>query len=65
MKTGGYVGKILDVDLSAGTLTEEGLDESLCRQYIGGYGVGAYLLYQRIPAGSDPLGPHNILGFMT
>jgi aldehyde:ferredoxin oxidoreductase len=65
MKKGGYIGKILDVDLSTGTLTEEALDESLCRQYIGGYGVGAYLLYQRIPAGADPLGPHNILGFMT
>ncbi|HUS69795.1 MAG TPA: aldehyde ferredoxin oxidoreductase family protein [Anaerolineae bacterium] len=65
MKTGGYIGKILDVDLSTGTLTEEALDESLCRHYIGGYGVAAYLLYQRIPAGADPLGPHNILGFMT
>ena len=65
MKTGGYIGKILDVDLSTGTLTEEALDESLCRQYIGGYGLAAYLLYQRMPAGADPLGPDNVLGFMT
>jgi aldehyde:ferredoxin oxidoreductase len=65
MKAGGYIGKLLDVDLSTGTLTEEALDESLCRLYIGGYGVAAYLLYQRIPAGTDPLGSDNILGFMT
>ncbi len=61
----GYMGKILNVDLSSATLMEEPLDEMLCRQYIGGYGVGARLLYDRVPAGVDPLGPHNILGFMT
>jgi aldehyde:ferredoxin oxidoreductase len=65
MQTGGYAGKILDADLSAGTLTEEALDENLCRDYIGGYGVAAYLLYQRMPAGVEALGPHNILGFVT
>jgi aldehyde:ferredoxin oxidoreductase len=61
----GYMGKILDVDLSSGTLVEESLDEEVCRDYIGGYGVGAYLLYRRMPPGVDPLGPQNILGFMT
>ncbi len=61
----GYMGKILNVDLSRGDLTEEPVDEILYHQYIGGYGVGARLLYDRIPAGADPLGPDNILGFMT
>ncbi len=63
--SGGYMGKLLNVDLSSGTLEEEPLDESVCRQYIGGYGVGAYLLYHRMPPRVDPLGPENILGFMT
>jgi aldehyde:ferredoxin oxidoreductase len=62
---GGYMGKLLNVDLSSGTLAEEPLDETLCRQYVGGYGVAAYLLYQRMPPGADPLGPENVLGFMT
>ncbi len=61
----GYMGKILNVDLSHGELTEEPLDEMLCRKYIGGYGVGARVLYDRVRAGIDPLGPDNILGFMT
>ena len=59
------MGKILNVDLSKGKVTEEALDEQLCRDYIGGYGLGARLLYERMPAGADPLGPDNILGLLT
>lgn len=62
---GGYVGKILNVDLASGSLAEEPLEETLCRQYVGGYGVGARLLYDQFPANVDPLGPENVLGFMT
>ena len=61
----GYMGKLLNVDLTRGTFAEEALDPALCRDYIGGYGLGARLLYDRIPAGADPLGPQNILGFLT
>ena len=61
----GYMDKILTVDLSQGTIEHETLDEQLCRDYIGGYGIGAKLLYDRMPAGADPLGPDNILGFLT
>jgi aldehyde:ferredoxin oxidoreductase len=59
------MGKILNVNLSAGNFESENLNEELCREYIGGYGIGARLLYDRIPAGCDPLGPDNILGFLT
>ena len=61
----GYMGEILNVDLTNGTIEEETLDEKLCRDYIGGYGLGAKLLYDRMPAHADPLGPDNILGFLT
>ncbi len=61
----GYMGKILLVDLSSGKIEEEALDEEMCRQYIGGYGVGARLLYERMAAEVDPMGPDNILGFTT
>ncbi|MFH1006552.1 MAG: aldehyde ferredoxin oxidoreductase family protein [Candidatus Latescibacterota bacterium] len=63
--TGGYVGKLLFVDLSDGTIKEEALDEGLCRDFLGGYGIGAKILYDRMKPGVDPLGPENILGFMT
>jgi aldehyde:ferredoxin oxidoreductase len=61
----GYMGRLLNVDLSKGTLSEEAVDPQICRDYIGGYGIGARLLYDRIPKGADPLGPQNVLGLLT
>jgi aldehyde:ferredoxin oxidoreductase len=61
----GYMGKILNVDLSSGKLQVEGLDEKLCRQFIGGYGIGARVLFSRQKGGVDPLGPDNIFGILT
>jgi aldehyde:ferredoxin oxidoreductase len=61
----GYMGKILNVDLSTGQLSDETLDEGLCRDFLGGYGIGAKLLYDRMKPGSDALGPDNLLGFFT
>jgi len=60
---GGYMGKILFVDLSKGELKDETPDEKLYRDFIGGYGLGARIVYSRQKAGVDPLGPENILGF--
>jgi len=37
---GGYMGKLLSVDLSTGELDGAFPDESLYRNFIGGYGVG-------------------------
>ena len=62
---GGYMGKILNVDLSSGRIEEEDLDESIYRDFIGGYGLAARVLFTRQKPGADPLGPGNILGFST
>lgn len=62
---GGYTGRLLHVDLATGKLGQETLDETVLRRFLGGYGIGARLLYDRIPAGADPLGPRNLLGFIT
>lgn len=62
---GGYMEKVLFVNLSTGKLEVETLDEKTCRDFIGGYGLGARILYSRQKAGVDPLGPENILGFIT
>jgi aldehyde:ferredoxin oxidoreductase len=59
------MGKMLFVDLAKKEIKEEVLDEKLCRQFIGGYGLGARILFSRQKAGADPLGPDNILGFVT
>lgn len=60
-----YMGKVLWVDLTSGTFREECLDDSVYRRYLSGIGLAAYLLYDRIPAGADPLGPENVLGFVS
>lgn len=61
----GYMGKILNVDLSTGRMYDEPLDESLCRDFLGGYGIGAKILFDRMAPGVDALGPDNLLGFFT
>ena len=63
--SGGYMGKILFVDLSTGAIREEALEEKMCRDFIGGYGIGARILYSRQKAGVDPLGPENTLGLIS
>jgi len=60
----GYTGKILLVDLSSGKIVDEQLDEKLYRDFIGGVGLGARLLYKKMQGKVDPLGEQNILGFM-
>jgi aldehyde:ferredoxin oxidoreductase len=61
----GYMGKILWVDLTKGTLKDEALGEKLCRNYIGGYGLGAKIIFDRQKAGVDPLGSEAIFGLVT
>ncbi len=61
----GYWGKILHVDLTTATISPELLDDSFYLQYLGGIGIGAKVLWDRLKPGIDPLGPENILGFTT
>ena len=61
----GYMGKVLWADLSTGKVWDEEIAEELYRDYIGGYGLGARIIYERQPAGTDPLGPDAILGFTS
>jgi aldehyde:ferredoxin oxidoreductase len=61
----GYMGKVLFVDLSDGSWKEEKIPDKVYEEYLSGVGLAARLLYDRIPAGADPLGPDNILGFVS
>jgi aldehyde:ferredoxin oxidoreductase len=61
----GFMGKILWVDLAKKRIKEEAFDEKMGRDYLGGYGLGARILFDRQKPGVDPLGPEAILGFVT
>ncbi len=62
---GGFIGKILKVDLTLGKVHEETLHESFYKTWLGGYGLGARIVYDEITPKTDPLGPKNIIGFTT
>ncbi len=57
----GWNGQILWVDLSSGEHRTDSLDGETYRQFIGGKGLGAYLLYRHLGANIDPLSADNIL----
>ena len=52
---GGYAGKLLFANLTKGTLEEKPLSEELAKNFIGGYGIGAKVLYDLMKPGADPL----------
>jgi aldehyde:ferredoxin oxidoreductase len=62
-KTKGYAGNILEINLGANTFTVRGLSEDFCHDYLGGIGFNARIVYDEVPAGTDPLGPDNVLVF--
>jgi aldehyde:ferredoxin oxidoreductase len=63
--TGGYAGKIGFIDLTTEEIKTEILDEGLARDFIGGHGIGARILFECQEKGVDPLGSESYLGFTT
>jgi aldehyde:ferredoxin oxidoreductase len=61
----GYAGKMLFVDLTDGTSEVKALTEQMAKDFVGGYGIGARVLYDMMKPGADPLGPDNVLGFVS
>ncbi|MCG8338282.1 MAG: aldehyde ferredoxin oxidoreductase family protein [Proteobacteria bacterium] len=56
-------GWMLDVDLSTRTISKEIIDQGLIDQFIGGAGLNAKLLFDRIRPGLDPFSPENPIIF--
>ena len=65
----GAHGRALVVDLSDGSSSVEAIDASVYRQFLGGYGLGAWLMWKHFPVGADPLAPEAcfalVSGLMT
>lgn len=66
MAAGGYFGKalVVDVDGSAATGTALDLDDRVLRAYLGGVGLGTWLMHRLAPPGIDPLAPAAPLAFV-
>lgn len=65
MALSGIMDRVLFADLSSGELDVERLDQRLYEDYLGGYGLGAYVVYTHQRARVDALGPENTLGFVA
>ncbi|MFA4886223.1 MAG: aldehyde ferredoxin oxidoreductase family protein [Desulfotomaculaceae bacterium] len=59
----GWTGQALRVNLSSGTITKESLAQKDLTDWIGGRGLGAWIVAREVPAGCDPLGKDNKLVF--
>ncbi len=61
----GWAGKILDINLSDGTVETVPLDMEMARLFLGGRGLGARLLWDLVGPEVKPLDPENVLIFTT
>src|SRR6476619_3640819 len=61
---GGYFGNALVVDVTDGSTTTLPLPERVLRDYLGGAGLGAWLMTELAPPGVGPLDPAAPLAFV-
>lgn len=64
----GYAGKFLDINLSDETTRETRFDEGILSSYIGGRGLAAKILWDRLGQiweTVDPFAPENVLLILT
>lgn len=61
----GFYNKILRINLKAKTFKEESIPDSVYEAYLGGKGLGTYLLMKETPPGVDTLSSDNKLIFCT
>jgi aldehyde:ferredoxin oxidoreductase len=62
---GGYLGKLLRVDLNVGSVSEDTLNINFLNQYLGGTGLGIRILWEENIPKVDPYSPENTLIFLT
>jgi aldehyde:ferredoxin oxidoreductase len=55
----GFHGKALFVDLTTRAHRVETIDPKVYRDFLGGYGLGAWLMWKHYPAGTDALDPKS------
>jgi aldehyde:ferredoxin oxidoreductase len=65
MTPGGYVGKILRVNLSNRSVSEEIPSPQVLKDYIGGSGLGTKILFNEVSAHVNPFDYENRLIFTT
>ena len=57
----GFEGKMLEINLSKGSISKSTVSKDIIRKYIGGSGLGAKLMFDRVDPKVDALSPQNTL----
>lgn len=65
MFEGGYVGKILRVDLSKQIIRKDQVNDEILKDYIGGRGLASYIFFTELHPGIDPFSPESKICFIT
>lgn len=65
LTAGGYIGRILSIDLTHNRVAEEEIADDVLRKYIGGSGLAARLIWDKSSPMVEPLSPDNVLVFAT
>lgn len=63
--SGGFAGKILNVDLSERKIVKQPLETEKIKEFVGGKGYAARLLWERTPPNFDSLDAQNIIILAT
>jgi aldehyde:ferredoxin oxidoreductase len=61
----GTHGRVLIADLTQRTTHIEEIDDSVYRQFLGGYGFGAYSMWKHYPPGVDALAPESCFAIVS
>ncbi len=61
----GIHGRVLVVDLSTGQHRVESVATDVYRSFLGGYGLGAWLMWKHYPPGADPVTPESCFAIVS
>ena len=65
MSSNGYMGKFLRVNLSNGSFKTESIPEDILKTWIGGRGLGVYLMFKEVDPKVNPLSDENKIFILT
>ena len=61
----GLMGKLLFINLGSGKTEERPLDATIAKNFLGGPGLGAKILFDEMHANTAPFAPESMIGFVA
>ena len=61
MRTGGYAGQVLVVDLTKEEIRKDPLDLDQAKKFLGGFGLNCKYAWELLDPAVDPYSPENII----